>query len=321
VIALFISSAVFGALSSISAAVSGSRASAATGTIAVQFCAFSTSNCPASAEVRSVGARVVAELRSTPGVAAVTVVHQESQVSPRNEFGVVVCAQLVKTPAIGSCPPGAAASDIGYFFSSVLGHDSHASTTVWPSAGMSAQDAARLPVGAVVLATDGSPGAFERARTALERAFPFQGVPIGVDALHPETERELVTIEDMTDVIIVASLIIAACSLAVSIAAGLGERKRPFSLLRLTGVPTGLLHRVVALESALPLLLVASVSIVVGFVASALYLHSQIGMAFSIPGIAYWATVLGGLAASLGIISSTFPLLDRITGPEVARNE
>jgi len=121
--------------------------------------------------------------------------------------------------------------------------------------------------------------------------------------------------------IIVASLIIAACSLAVNIVAGLGDRKRPFSLLRLTGVPTALLHRVVTLESALPLLLVAAVSIVVGLVSAALYLHSQVGIAFRIPGIAYWATVLGGLAASLAIIASTFPLLDRMTGPEVARNE
>jgi predicted lysophospholipase L1 biosynthesis ABC-type transport system permease subunit len=128
-------------------------------------------------------------------------------------------------------------------------------------------------------------------------------------------------IQDMTDVIIVASLIIAACSLAVNIAAGLSERKRPFSLLRLTGVSTGVLHRVVALESALPLLLVAVVSIVVGLVSAALYLHSQVDIAFRIPGIAYWATVLGGLAASLAIIASTFPLLNRITGPEVARNE
>jgi hypothetical protein len=34
-----------------------------------------------------------------------------------------------------------------------------------------------------------------------------------------------------------------------------------------------------------------------------------------------WVTVLGGLAASLAVIASTFPLLDRITGPDVARNE
>ena len=128
-------------------------------------------------------------------------------------------------------------------------------------------------------------------------------------------------IEDMTDIIIVASLIIAACSLAVNIVAGLGERRRPFSLLRLTGAPTKLLHRVVALESALPLLLVAAVSIVVGLVSAALYLHSQVDIAFHFPGIAYWATVVGGLAAALAIIASTFPLINRMTGPEVARND
>jgi hypothetical protein len=128
-------------------------------------------------------------------------------------------------------------------------------------------------------------------------------------------------IQDMTDVIIVASLIIAACSLAVNVAAGLGERRRPFSLLRLTGVPTTLMYRVVTLESALPLLLVAAVSIVVGLASAALYLHSQVGIAFRIPGIEYWATVFTGLAGSLAIIASTFPLLRRMTGPEVARND
>ncbi len=173
----------------------------------------------------------------------------------------------------------------------------------------------------MVVATDGSTGSLERARTSLEQAFPFQGGGVAVDALDPSTARLLAMIQDMTDVIIVASLIIAACSLAVNIAAGLGERKRPFSLLRLTGVPIAVLRRVVALESALPLLLVAAVSIVVGLVSAALYLHSQVGIAFSIPGVAYWATVVGGLAASLAVIASTFPLLNRMTGPEVARND
>jgi hypothetical protein len=64
---------------------------------------------------------------------------------------------------------------------------------------------------------------------------------------------------------------------------------------------SALLHRVVALESALPLLLVAIVSIVVGLMPAALYLHPQVGIAFSIPGIAYWATVADGLEASLAI--------------------
>ena len=48
--------------------------------------------------------------------------------------------------------------------------------------------------------------------------------------------------------VILVSLPIAGCSLAVSVAAGLTDRKRPFSLLRLTGAPLGVLRRVVALE-------------------------------------------------------------------------
>jgi hypothetical protein len=248
-------------------------------------------------------------------VRAVTVVHQNpTQAQLGISFGVGVCDQLAKTPAIGKCAPGATTASVGYFLS-------HASSMVWPTADLSVAEAERLPVDAVVVATNGSPGSFERARTVLERVFPFQGTPVAVEANDPSNVRLLAMIQDMTDVIVVASLIIAACSLAVNIVAGLGERKRPFSLLRLTGVPTSLLHRVVALESALPLFLVAAVSIVVGLVSAALYLHSQVGIAFSIPGIAYWATVAGGLAASLVIIIATFPILDRMTGPGAARNE
>ena len=322
VIALFVASALIGALSSIAAVSSSAGGSAGKDTLAEPFCSFSTSNCPASANVPSVPGQVLAELHATPGVRGVAVVHQApSQVSLRNSFGIVTCDQLAKTPAIGKCAPRATAASIGYFLSNVLGHNSHASSTNWPSAHLSASKAARLPVDAVVVATDGSSSSLERVRTTLERAFPFQGTPVGVDSPDPSNARLLTMIQDMTDIIIVASLIIAACSLAVNIVAGLGERKRPFSLLRLTGAPTKLLHRVVALESALPLLLVAVVSIVVGLVSAALYLHSQVDIAFRLPGIAYWATVVGGLAASLGIIAATFPLLNRMTGPEVARND
>jgi hypothetical protein len=321
VVALFIASAAIGALSSIAAASSNGGAGVGAGTVALPFCSFSTSNCPASAEVPFITDRELAAIRTTPGVRAVTLLHQSPVFQLGNSFGVVACSQLAKTPAIGKCEPGARVASVGYFLSNLLGHNSHASTTVWPSAGLSVAAADRLPVDAVVVATVGSSGVIERARTALERAFPFLGTPVAVDAFDPSTARVLAMIQDMTDVIIVASLIIAACSLAVGIAAGLGERRRPFSLLRLTGVPTTLLYRVVTLESALPLFVVAAVSIVVGLASAALYLHSQVGIAFRVPGIEYWATVLTGLAGSLAIIASTFPLLSRMTGPQVARND
>jgi hypothetical protein len=324
VIALFVASALIGALSSIAFVSSSGGGSAGKATLAQPFCSFSASNCPVSALVPSVPGQVLAELHATPGVRGVAVVHQPppgQQANGGEPVWDVACAQLAKTPAIGTCAPGATVASIGYFLSNLLGHSSHASSTAWPSAHLSVDQAARLPVDAIVVATDGSSTALERVRTTLERAFPFQGPPLGVESLDPSNARLLTMIQDMTDVIIVASLIIAACSLAVNVAAGLDERKRPFSLLRLTGVSLGVLRRVVALESAMPLLLVAAVSIVVGLLSAALYLHSQVGIDFRTPGIAYWATVLGGLAASLAIIASTFPLLKRMTGPEVARND
>jgi hypothetical protein len=37
--------------------------------------------------------------------------------------------------------------------------------------------------------------------------------------------------------------------------------------------------------------------------------------------VSYYGIVLAGLAAALAIIAATLPLLKRITGPEVARND
>lgn len=114
---------------------------------------------------------------------------------------------------------------------------------------------------------------------------------------------------------------IAGCTLAVSVAAGLSDRKRTFSLLRLAGAPIGMLRRVAGLESALPLLVVAVLSIGVGFQASGLFLNAQPGYALRPPGAEYYVIVAAGLAASLGVIASMLPLLNRLTGPETARNE
>ena len=77
VIALFVASALIGALSSINAfAGSPGVGAAANATLADPFCSFSTTDCPAADQVPSVPANVTAELRATPGVRAVTVVHQ-----------------------------------------------------------------------------------------------------------------------------------------------------------------------------------------------------------------------------------------------------
>jgi hypothetical protein len=81
------------------------------------------------------------------------------------------------------------------------------------------------------------------------------------------------------------------------------------------------LRREVALEAAAPLLVVAALSAGIGFVAAALFLRSQLAETLRPPGPGYYLLLAAGLAASLGIIASTLPLIERITGPETARNE
>jgi hypothetical protein len=47
----------------------------------------------------------------------------------------------------------------------------------------------------------------------------------------------------------------------------------------------------------------------------------QLQHALVAPDGAYYLFTAAGIAASLGIVAATFPLLRRITGPETARNE
>jgi ABC-type uncharacterized transport system permease subunit len=58
-----------------------------------------------------------------------------------------------------------------------------------------------------------------------------------------------------------------------------------------------------------------------GLLAAQLFLKAQMDYTLIAPGVGYYAIVVAGLAACLGIIASTLPLLERITGPETARTE
>ena len=127
--------------------------------------------------------------------------------------------------------------------------------------------------------------------------------------------------QQLANVVILISLPIAGCTLAAGIAAGLADRKRPFSLLRLTGARLATLRHVVALEGAVPLLSVAAVAIGTGFAGAAMFASEAQQHPMVAPGAAYWLLTAGGIVVSLGIIAATFPLLARITGPEAARNE
>jgi hypothetical protein len=323
ILALFITSASIGITTTIVAdhgAPTGGVAAA--GTLADGFIAGQTAAGQPLTSVASIPDAVLAGLRSVQGVQGVAVIHTDplAATSPKENQndvpGLVSCAQLVSTPALGRCAAGAGIASITLNLDGAATSTSQAAT-VWPAAALSAQRVQRLPVQTLVVGTNGSAAAIERARTALEVGFPDLGPPATLLSSH----NSYTELQHMTDVVILVSLVIAGCSLAVSAAGGLTDRKRPFRLLRLTGVQLGVLHRVVALETTVPLVVIAAVSAGTGLLASELFLKSELGETLRPPGFGYYLIVLAGLVISLSVIASTLPLLKRITGPEAARNE
>jgi hypothetical protein len=262
---------------------------------------------------------VLADLRAIPGVQSATVIHENPVHGRDHDAGVITCADIPKP--YGRCADDSTAAEVTMDFIPFRG--SALSTRVWPAASVSPGGLQRLPVVSIVVGTDGSAAALEHSRTVLESAYPTNlwvapNVPGDFEADFADTLRGW---QQLANVIIIASLALAGCSLAVSVVGGLSERKRPFSLLRLSGAPVQVLRRVVALESAVPMLAVAVVAIGMGFLAAQLFLKAQMDYTLTAPGVGFYAIVVVGLTACLGIIASTLPLLERITGPETARSE
>lgn len=241
--------------------------------------------------------------------------------------GLVLCTDLSEVPVLGHCEPGATVAafpwiDGGSF---TKGRSPLGEANLRPTVPVSAAALHALPVRSLYVDTDGSTAAIERVRTALETALPKSpdtiGPPSTLSEISPRSQEQLAGYERLAEVAIIASLPIAACSLAVSVATGITDRRRPFSLLRLAGTPVRVLRRVVALEAALPLVAVSALSAGTGLLAADLFLRAQLSESLRPQGAAYYAAVGGALLAALGIIGATLPLLERMTGPEVARNE
>ncbi|MEU6236545.1 FtsX-like permease family protein [Kitasatospora sp. NPDC047058] len=271
----------------------------------------------------AVSEKLLADLRAVPGFRGLAVGHDNPRAlgalpgeRPGFAPNLVLCTDLAQVPVVGRCPAGAGVAGVPpWGFLSL--HS--ASGTEWPAAPVSAEEVAGLPVRNLYVTTDGSTAAMEQTRTLLTAAHPgFRARTVG--DWGSSQQKELAGWRQLANVVMLTTLPIAGCSLAVSVVAGLTDRRRPFAMLRLTGAPLRLLQRVVGLESALPLLVVAAIATGTGFAASTMFLKSQMKYDLVSPGAVYFALVALGLAASLGIIASTLPLLKRITGPEAARN-
>lgn len=345
IVALFVTSVATGVITSI-VATNGTASDRSPNAVLVD--GFDTSGSERMPQ-SPVDPTVIAKLRSVRGVQAVTELYRSSSpvpqqftapvpvvrgnptpnahvtvpppVGPQPPAILASCADLAQTPDLGRCPRGAQTVYVFPHFSRSLRGERTMAESTWLSADTPVSQLAAMPPATIIVTTDGTTAATEQVRSLLEAAYPSMPAPSTLAEIYDQQIALTKQYQQLADVVILTSLPIAGCGLAVSVVAGLAERKRPFSLLRLTGAPLGVLRRVVALESAVPLLVISAISIGVGFLATKLFLRSQLGEPLVSPGAGYYGIVALGLAASLGLIASTMPVLRRITGPETARND
>ncbi|MEV0231987.1 FtsX-like permease family protein [Nonomuraea sp. NPDC050786] len=274
------------------------------------------------------GADLLARLRAHPGVDVLPIYARADLESvrptpdgPPPATSVVECSGLALFPVLGRCPAGARA--VMGRFDRIVGADNPLTIDrLLPLAGPASEatSATGLELRAVMVRA-GDTATLERLRTLLA----------GHAAEAPMTFAEVAQVradlytraENIALAMVALTLVAGACSLVVAVGGGLVERRQPFTLLRLTGTPIRTLATVVLLESALPLVLAAALAAGAGFgVAEPLIGQLAMkGASLAMPGPVYFASLGGGLAASLLVILTALPLLRRMTAPDNARFE
>ncbi|HTV10557.1 MAG TPA: FtsX-like permease family protein [Acidimicrobiales bacterium] len=251
---------------------------------------------------------------------------------------IVSCAGLNAFPSLGHCLPGVRYVQANITNDLLTDNPLTIDLPVVNASNPVSQVGTKgLYLGALLVKTANA-ATLERARTLLT-LFDAKVVAHGgltdwqMGNAEAETFGEIAQIRDNDDTnaenvilaIVGLTLLMAACSLAVTVGGGILERRRPFTLLRLSGTSGQTLYRVVVLESVLPLLsasLVAAatgIGVAIPLVKALPKLQNEPNLA--LPGLAYYVALGAGLVIALLVISSSLPLLRRVTQPNNARFE
>jgi hypothetical protein len=243
----------------------------------------------------------------------------------------VSCAGMRAIGALGHCAPGVTAVRVmdGSLFDDNPIYDTApiVSTTSHAYPG----DLATLPLQTVLVRVN-SPATLERVRTYLAvNAPPQVGGGYGSAPTPPRTFGETLqirtaraaTFEKIMYAAIALTLIVAGCSLAVTVGGGLVDRKRPFTLLRVSGTPASVLSRVVLFEAAVPLVAATLIAAAIAYGTSLLAFLRLAPAGTAIPQLGRdYYTIMGiGLVVAFGVIALTLPLLRRMTAPSTVRFE
>lgn len=179
-------------------------------------------------------------------------------------------------------------------------------------------DAGELAIQTLFIPTDGTVAAQERVRTAAALAVPLSRSKTSQDLPRRGMDGSVTGLATVLPYAMVFVLLVAACSLTVSVVNGVLERRRPFAVLRASGMGLGRLRGVVILEIGLPLAI--SVLCGVGL--------AWVNMAVSVPR-EQWVWPGGDFTAGLGAATLAafavsliaLPFMDAATRHDTVRFE
>jgi hypothetical protein len=274
------------------------------------------------------GATLLRQLRAFGGASLYPIYSLppgHSRPSPGGYNGIISCASLRQLAVLGSCPPGARAVEAN----TMNMYGDNPSDTTQPIAGTSnppaRDDFSRLYLQAVLIRVP-SRAMLERIRTYLATH-----TPLSASGAAPRTFGEAVqarvavgdTVQRLIDLAVALTLLVAGCSLAVAIGGGLLERKRAFTLMRVSGTPLATLCRIVLLEAVFPLVAATVVAAGTAYGMSVLTIARLAAKGTPLPvlGHGYYLTMAAGLLVSLTMIIAALPLLGRMTKPASVRFE
>ena len=244
---------------------------------------------------------------------------------------VISCADLRAIGALGECAAGLTAvqtTDNSMFGDNPIYDTKPIVSSADPGY---TGELTKLPLQTVLVKVSNA-ATLERVRTYLAvHAPPQTGGGIGSSPTPPRTFGETLQIRtaraalaaNLAYATVALTLVVAGCSLAVAVGGGLVDRKRPFTLLRVSGTQAGVLSRVVLLEAAVPLLAATILAAAIAYGTSVLAVVRLAPANTGIPQLGHdYYTIMGiGLAIAFGVITATLPLLRRMTAPATIRFE
>jgi hypothetical protein len=177
-----------------------------------------------------------------------------------------------------------------------------------------------FPVTRIAILTDGAPASIERARTAVQVALPTS-VARTVGEAATDGAALVTELGRVVSLGVIVAMLLAGASLAIAVISGLVERRTPFALLRLAGMPITRLRAILVLEAAAPLVAVAALSAVLGMLVAQLVIRAIPAREAPLPDVGVAGLLAVATAGAIAVVLAAMPLVGRITGAEANRFE